>query len=153
MKKFIILILSALALTLIISGCGGGGGGGSTPGKITATFHFQDQTGAGIKGLAIVYTDPNHTSNTSAYSDENGNITTEITIAGPYSITAVKYDLSYMTGVTPPTGTISLNPSKDITVDQADINRSKKVKYTVPITVDTTNIGNSTIGQITDTEI
>jgi hypothetical protein len=148
MRKFIVLILSVLALTLVLSGCGGGGG--STPGKITATFHFQDQTGKGIKGLALVYTDPNQTSTTSAYSDDNGNIIAEITIAGSYSITTVKYDLSYMSLGT---GTITLNPSKDIPVDQADINRSKKVKYTVPITINTDDIGKSSIGTITETEI
>ena len=147
MKKIIILALSVITLAFIVAGCGGGGGGGSTPGQITTYFHFvNSNNNTTITGLALVYTDPNGTSYTTDYSDDNGDILRYITIAGIYKITAVKYNI---TGLG--TGTISV--SEDIKVDQADINRNQKVRYTIPIDVNTTTPENSSIGNIVKTEL
>lgn len=129
MKKFIVLILSALVLTFVLAGCGGSG---DSTGTLTVYFHFQDQDGNGISGLKLGYTNPSGSQITSPSTNESGDFSIEIKTAGTYTITTVYYNDATYNLADP-----AVDAAITVDVSQEDIDNNKKVKYTMPIDLST----------------
>ncbi|HBE77982.1 MAG TPA: hypothetical protein DDW65_09420 [Firmicutes bacterium] len=146
MKRFMILVLSVVALTLILSGCGSGGGGGDTK-SLTVTFHFQasNDGNSPISGVKLGYTAPapDTTQYTSPASGSNGEFVVKLTKAGNYIVNTVYYG----------TNTYNLedyDATFTVPVDQADITANKKVMETVPIDLSQSP---PSIGEIVETTL